>query len=233
MSTFILYDLAGRDQSVRPSPFCWLAKYALLHKGMAFDTVALGFLPKSAYPDPDYGLLPILKHGDELIRGSDKIIDYLDDIKPEPRLTPLQSSTDGAVGALEFARSWLSDRLFPALGPALFYRVANALGETDQAYFRESREKRFGKSLTEVAAQPGLREKTDSAMVVLDDQLQDLFLCGKEPGLADYTVFSPLMWKNSITDDDVFTMPTKLGAWHERMLDLYGGLGRQAACANC
>ena len=37
-----LYDLCGQDDR-RFSPFCWRTKYALAHKGLAFETVPVSF----------------------------------------------------------------------------------------------------------------------------------------------------------------------------------------------
>ena len=45
MAAITLYDLdvtGGR----RPSPFCWRAKFALAHKRLSWDEIAVGFTEK-------------------------------------------------------------------------------------------------------------------------------------------------------------------------------------------
>jgi hypothetical protein len=43
-----LYDLAGAQVERRFSPYCWRAKLALAHKGLAFDTIPWHFTDKDA-----------------------------------------------------------------------------------------------------------------------------------------------------------------------------------------
>ena len=230
MVDIVLYDLAGKDRSVRFSPFCWLVKFALLHKGLEFSTVPLGFLPKSDYPDPDHGKLPVVRHGDQWLKESVDIITFLDREYPERPLVGDETARD----RLEKYRAWLGSDLFPNLGPQVFFRVPNAISDEDAAYFRETREERFGVSVEELAKKPGLQENLAAAFQIVEADLADTpFLGGSEPDLSDYTVMSPLMWKRSITSEAVFTLPPKMAAWHDRMLDLYDGYGRNTACAEC
>ena len=77
-----LYDLALGDSSIRPSPYCWLVKFGLLHKGLEFETAPLGFTEKDKYPDPEHGKLPILQDGEEMICDSAAIIAYLEEKYP-------------------------------------------------------------------------------------------------------------------------------------------------------
>jgi len=230
MSHYILYDLAGNDRDVRFGPFCWIAKYALLHKGLDFDTIALGFQPKSDYPDAEYGKLPMLKAGDDLIKGSDEIAAYLDETIEHNRLV------DGpeAQERVEAVKAWMGNDLFPSLGPLMFYRVANALSPDDQTYFRQSREERFGTELETLSQTPGLADKahamTQKLGAMLDGQP---YLNGSTPALADYLALGPFLWQRSITSDAPYKMDAMASAWLERMLDLFDGYGRKAKCAGC
>ena len=52
------------------------------------------------------------------------------------------------------------------------------------------------------------------------------FICGSQPAYADYIVFSPLQWARIVAPIDILEAGDALAAWRERMLDLYGGLGR-------
>ncbi|NOX93704.1 MAG: glutathione S-transferase family protein, partial [Alphaproteobacteria bacterium] len=96
--TLQLYDLALSDIDVRPSPYCWLVKYALLHKGLKFETIPLRFTEKENYPDPEHGQLPILKDGDQVICDSLNIIAYLEKHHANDPLT----STKGERAAVDF-----------------------------------------------------------------------------------------------------------------------------------
>ena len=43
--SIVLYDLKGRD-GLRYSPYCWRIRYALAHKGLEIENVAVGFTEK-------------------------------------------------------------------------------------------------------------------------------------------------------------------------------------------
>lgn len=223
--TLQLYDLALADPDVRISPYCWLAKFALLHKGLAFETVPLRFTEKHNYPDQDHGKLPILKDGDQLICDSANIIAHLEEKHASNALTATQAER----AACDFYTAWLGASLFPALGPMLFVRVCAAAHDGDKDYFRTTREARFGKTLEEFAMTPGLKEKTEAALQVLAAPLaRHKFLGGEAPNLSDYIVFSPFMWQYTLTSETLYDAPQAVDAWRERMLDLHDGYGRKA-----
>jgi hypothetical protein len=63
-----LYELAlanGRSAS----PFVWRIRYALAHKGIAFETVKLGFTEIPAVFGGKFKTVPILEHGDTVVGG--------------------------------------------------------------------------------------------------------------------------------------------------------------------
>ena len=224
-----LYDLALADPDVRLSPFCWLAKFALLHKGVDFETVPLRFTEKENYPDQEHGKLPILVDGDDIICDSANIVAYAEKNFSGPPLT----ASDGERAAVDFYQAWLGANLFPALAPMLFARVCAAAHDDDKTYFRTTREERLGMTLEEAAMQDGLAQKTETALATLSAPLvRHKFLGGSEPNLADYTVFAPLMWKRSLTQEALYETPQAVEAWQERMLDLFDGYARNAKSAS-
>ena len=223
--TLQLYDLALADPEVRISPFCWLAKFALLHKGLAFETVPLRFTEKQNYPDPDHGRLPILKDGDQVICDSANIVAHLEANHEGAPLTTSQAER----AASDFYTAWIGASLYPALAPMLMARVCAAVHEDDKEYFRKTREERFGKTLEELAMIPGLKENMEKALQVLAAPLaRHKFLGGDTPNLSDYIVFSPFIWQHTVTSDDLYEAPQAVDAWRERMLDLFDGYGRKA-----
>ncbi len=220
-----LYDLALADIDVRPSPYCWLVKFGLLHKGLEFQTAPLRFTEKHRYPDPEHAKLPILEDGEEIICESASILAYLEKTYGGKPL----AATAGERAATEFYQAWLGASLYPSLGPMIYARVHAAAHDDDKAYFRETREKRFGKTLEELAAAPGLKVKTERALQTLAAPLvRHKFLGGDEPNISDYIVFSPFMWQRTVTSDALYDAPQPVTAWQERMLDLFDGYARQA-----
>jgi len=222
--TFQLYDLALADIEARPSPFCWIAKFALLHKGLDFETVPLRFAEKENYPDPEHARVPILKDGEEIICDSANIIAHLEKTQPDRALT----ASAGERAAAQFYRAWLNANFLPAIAPKIIPRVHARVHADDKDYFRKTREERFGKTLEELVATPGLKEKAEAALATLAAPLARYrFLGGDEPNLCDYIVMSAFMWQYVMTDEALYEAPQAVAAWRERMLDLFDGYGRR------
>lgn len=223
--TLRLYDLRTDVGDIRPSPYCWMVKFALLHKGLAFETVALRFTEKENYPDPDYKLLPVLDDDGELVRDSAAIIAHLERKYPARPLV----ATPGEAAAADFYRAWLVSGLYPGLGPLTYVKVLDHLGDEGKAYFRETREARLGKRLEDLAADPAAVSKMDAALATLATPLDHHpFLGGEAANLCDYIVFSPLMWRRLVAAETPYKTPPAVAAWMERMLDLFDGYGRKA-----
>lgn len=222
-----LYDLALADEEVRPSPWCWIAKFALLHKGLRFETKTVPFADKSKYPDPEYGKAPVLEVDGDLIRDSGAICAFLDKKFSAHPLT----RTDGERAAAAFYATWLAAALYPPLAAMLVPRIFRLIPEADKAYFRASREARFGKTLEDLAATPGAGEKAAGAVAVLAGPLSTYkFLGGGAPNLCDYFVFAPFMWQRSVAACALYETPRPVADWQDRMLDLYDGYARSAKC---
>ncbi len=220
-----LYDLALGDPELRPSPYCWIVKFALLHKGLEFETVPVGFADKEKYPDAEYGKVPVLIDGDETVKDSAVITAWLDKTYPDKPLV----ATPGEAAAAEFYRMWMLSSFFPAVAPMLLTRLHALAADEDKAYFRKTREARFGKTLEEIAAQSGQKEKVEAVLQPLSAPLGRFrFLGGDAPNLCDYTVAGCLMWPRIVTTDDVFETPQAVASWMGRMLDLCDGYARKA-----
>lgn len=219
-----LYDLCGADSELRFGPFCWTSKLCLLHKGLPFETVALGFTEKANYPDPDYGKLPILRDGDDLVRDSAAIAEHLDRRYPA---RPLMA-TDAERAAAQFYRAWAGAHVFSAIRPFAIGRVLRNIRPEDQPYFRSSREKTYGRSIETVEAEADAKAVT-TALAPLAAALNAYpFLGGGAPNFSDYVVAAPLLWGYSLRQDEYFEAPPAVGAWFGRILDLYDGYARRA-----
>lgn len=224
-----LYDLAMADIDVRPSPWVWIAKFALLHKGVDFETVPLRFAEKENYPDKDHAQVPVLQTDDgEIICDSAAIVAWLEkNISGNPL-----TETGSERAAADFYLAWLGAVVFPVLAPPLMIKVWEAAHEDDKEYFRKTREERFGKTLEELAGASGTKQKMEAALQTLAAPLaRHKFLGGEKPNLSDYIIMGVLMWKRSVSSADMYELPQAVDAWHERMLDLFDGYARKAPTA--
>lgn len=132
-----------------------------------------------------------------------------------------------------FFDCWSLAALRPYLGAALLVDIHDRLAPVDQAYFRESREKRFGKPLETVAAtrEAGL-ETFRAALEPLRATLaHQQFLGGPTPLYPDYIVFGSFQWARVMSPFKVLEEADPVFDWFQRMLDLHGGLGRSVAAA--
>jgi glutathione S-transferase len=223
----ILYDLALEDEALRPSSFCWTVKFALLHKGLQFETKTVPFADKSKYPDPEYGKVPVLVDNDEMIKDSPAITQWLDRKYPQSPLV----ATKAERAAAEFLAAWLAASFYPALRPFLTLRIGRLARADDQLYFRRSREAMFGMSLEDLAA-TFAPEKVEAALGVFAAPLtHHRYLGGVAPNLCDYIAMGPFMWQRAVTTTDFYKAPEAVAHWRERMLELFDGYARGAKSA--
>src|SRR5690606_24786493 len=101
------------------------------------------------------------------------------------------------------------------------------LREADQAYFRESREKRLGQSLEEAHDQrdfyvPILRQRLQPLRLLFREQA---FVGGEEPSYADYMAASAFIWGGTMATTALLTEDDHLLPWLRRCLHLHGGVG--------
>lgn len=226
MTSIRLYDLTLREDR-RPSPFCWRAKYALAHKGLAFDAVPVAFTDIPTLFGGAYKTVPILEDGGKTVHDSWAIVDYLEEAYPDrPRIF-------GSRAERELCRFVDASLSTSSARMPLFMCYAKDIHdyalEKDRDYFRKSREAWLGCTLEEACA--GREERLDAARagfeaVRLTLQGGGPFLSGERPGYADYTVASFLLWIASVGTVPLLRADDPLLPWFERVRDLYGGLGR-------
>ena len=226
-----LYELCGRDPELRFSPWVWRTRMALAHKGLSYTPVPWRFTEKDAIAATGQGKVPVLKHGDKWVFDSWDIALYLEDTFPDR-----PSLFGGPVGlaAAQLIRGW-ADRLVPTIAPLAVLPVWSLLDDTDQAYFRETREARFGKPLEDVCGDAQARlDGLTSALAPLRDMLaHQPFIGGDTPLYTDHMVFGGLQWLNSVSRVTIFQDGDPTADWFERMLDAYDGTARKAKiCAD-
>src|SRR3954470_1458013 len=146
-----LYDLAGAEDDRRFSPYCWRAKMALKHKGLEFQTVPWRFTEKDAIAFAGSSTVPVIKDGETAVADSWNIAVYLDEAYPQ---RPGLFANVESRALAEFFNHWMGRGPQPALFKVILLDIYARIHEKDKAYFRESREKRFGMPLEQWAADP-------------------------------------------------------------------------------
>jgi glutathione S-transferase len=222
-----LYELTGKEDNRRFSPYCWRIVMALAHKGLEFEGIPWRFTDKDAIAFSGQGLVPVLIDGESTVTDSWQIALYLDQTYPDaPRLI----DSDQARGATMAFKFWCEQNVHPALTRIIITDLFANLHAKDQAYFRESREKRFGMTLEQFGADRNaalmtLRKALDPVRPVFVAQP---YIGGKAPGFADYILFGALQWARVMSPARLIEPDDPMYGWRERMLDLYGGLARNA-----
>ena len=225
--TITMYDLAGVEAERRFSPFCWRAKMALAHKGLAVETVPWRFTEKDRLPQPNQGRVPVIVDDGRVIHDSNAIADYLDDRYADQ---PSLFGDETARALTRFVQNWTETVLQTGLIRLVLLDIYRHIGPEDQAYFRQDREKRFGTTLEEVvkdreARLPAFRASLDPLRRTVERQS---FVAGKAPAYADYVVFGAFQWARAISDFELLAADDPVSAWRGRMLDLFDGLARRA-----
>ncbi len=221
-----LYDLAGADGR-RFSPNCWRTRMALAHKGLDVETLPTRFTDIAGICGGGQKTVPVIEDSDHLVADSWAIAEYL-----EETYSDRQSLFGGPIGrafAL-FTQGWAVNTLHSAIANLIILDVHNRLDTADRSYFRESRERVFGRPLEAVQAGrderlPAFRKSLQPLRHVL---AQQKWLGGDTALYADYLVFSPLQWARVTSDLGLLEDGDPVAAWFGRCLDLYDGLGRRA-----
>jgi glutathione S-transferase len=222
-----LYDLAGAEEDRRFSPYCWRAKMALKHKGLEFETIPWRYSDREAIAFSGQGMVPVLVDGGKSVHDSFRIAEYLDEAYPSR--PGLFNGAEGHALSL-FLSNWAVRTVHPVLLKVVMLDLYAKLHEKDKAYFRESREKRFGMTLEQFAADPqGSLAAFRASLEPVRPVLQAYhFLSGKGPGFADYILFGTFQWARSVSPARLLEQDDPLYAWRERMLDLFGRYARES-----
>ena len=200
---------------------------ALKHKGLEFETIPWRFTDKAAIAFSGQGLVPVLVDGGRTVHNSWNIALYLEEAYPQ-RPGLFEGAQSRAL--TEFFQQWVIRAIHGATLKVIVLDLFARLHEKDKAYFRESREKRFGMTLEQYAGDPkaalaAFRGALEPVRPVL---VQHPFVSGKGPGYADYLLFGPFQWARAMSPTRLLEPDDPVFAWRERMLDLWGGYARQA-----
>lgn len=222
-----LYDLAGAEDDRRFSPYCWRVKMALKHKGLDFETIPWRFTEKDALAPYKSTTVPVLVDGKNSVYDSWAIALYLDEVYPS---RPLLFSGTEARALTDFLAQWTIKALHPVLMRVIILELFDKVHPKDKAYFRESREKRYGTTLEEVGKDPkgalaAFRGALEPVRPVL---VQNQFMSGNGPGFADYVLFGTFQWARCISPTRLLEPDDPIYAWRERLLKMYDGYAWKA-----
>jgi glutathione S-transferase len=220
-----LWELGGR-RDCRFSTFSWRTRLALHHKRLAFVVHPVAVSDKAAIAFSGQGKVPILKHGDHVVTDSWAIACYLERAFPDA-----PSLFGGPVGEslTHFFNLWTDRELVPAIVPYLMRDVLDCVEEADARHLRGQIEGFFKKPLEELAGERGkaleqFRRRLQPVRKTLE---QRRFLGGDAPAYADHILFGVLQWARVVSSATVLEPNDVVAAWFERVLDLYGGVGRK------
>jgi len=226
--TLKLYELVGTDAARPFSPFCWRTRMALAHKGLTAESIPWRFTEKEAIAPHGSEKVPVLLHGEKAIVDSWVIANYLEDAFPD---RPSLFGGEGGRAMMRMLNWWGDITVVGGIFPLIVADIPAQLGEVDAAYFRSSREARFGKPLEEVTAAArdkgviAFRKSLDPLRLTLKTQP---YLGGNNANYADYIVFGGFQWARAVSPFRLLEADDPVYAWRERLLDAFDGLARKS-----
>jgi glutathione S-transferase len=228
--TILLYELVGEDTSRPFSPHCWKTTMCLAHKGLEYRRVPTPFTSVPAVEGGVSKTVPVIRDGDKVVADSFTIALYLDDTYPD---RPTLFGGPGGEAMARFIERWSQLTIHPYLGAAALTDIHARLAPPDQAYFRDNREKRYGKTLEDVSAgrEAGLEAFRASLEPLRSMFTYQPFIGGETPLYPDYIVFGAFQWMRVMSPFPALADGDPVTAWFERLLDLHDGLGRSVAAA--
>lgn len=209
----ILHDLTA-SQDRRFSPYCWRTKLALDHKGLDYETKPARFTDIDALSEAGVRLtLPTLDEDGTRLTDSWTIALHLEEAHPnKPALFP------AGIAHARFVQGWTNSVVNPLLLKVILMDVFLKLDPENQAYFRLSREKRFGMTLEAYAsdADGGLERFRQSLQPIRDVLNDQPFLAGIAPAYADFVPASAFLWARAVGRDDLLEDGDPVGPWLEQ-----------------
>lgn len=228
--TIVLYDLVGSDTTRPFSPHCWKVAMALAHKRLDYRTRPTRFLEVADIEGGASKTVPVIRDGGTVVPDSFAIALHLEQAYPD---RPSLFAGAGGEAHARFIERWSQLTIHPYLGVAALTALHRMQDEANAAYFRQSREARYGKPLEDVSA---VRDAGLSAFRASLEPLRSMltyqpWIGGTAPLFADYIVFGAFQWARIATPYTLLDDTDPVAEWFGRCLDLHNGLGRRVAAA--
>ena len=222
----VMFDLCG-ESGERFSPYCWRARLALAHKGLEVEARGTPFTEIQTATEGLSTTVPMIDDHGHKVRDSFDIALYL-----EQRYTdrPSLFGGDGGKALSRLIEGWANSLHGPILR-CVILDIHDRLAPADRAYFRQSRENRFGGQTLEAiqADREAQREIFRAGLTPMRLMLaKQPFIGGDAPLFADHILFGTLQWPRMSSDFAMLEDDDPVADWFGRCLDLYDGLGRNA-----
>lgn len=213
-----LYELANVE-----SPFVWRNKFALAHKGLAYNSHRTAFTDIPNVCGGRHKTVPILVDEDGT-ESSDSlaISTYLDHTYPDA-----PSLLGDELGARAEEIGTLIGAGFQNFFPLYIKDICDGLPEKDAAYFRSTREARFNATIEDLCVNresrlPQARKALDPLREALGDAP---WFAGQTPAHADYIVLAFFAWLKGCATTPPLDAGDMLVDYIQRGFALYGGIG--------
>jgi glutathione S-transferase len=200
---------------------------ALKHKGLDFETVAWRYTEKDVIAAHGANTVPVLVDGGRAVSESWDIAVYLEEAYPS---RPALFEGEASKVLSFFFNQWTVKALHPPLLRVIILDLFGKLHEKDRAYFRESRELRFGMTLEQLAGDPkrALADFRGALEPVRPVLVQHPFLCGHGPGFTDYILLGVFQWARTVSPTRLLEPDDPVYAWRERLLKMFDGYAWRA-----
>jgi glutathione S-transferase len=225
--TILLHELA-LDRGILSSPYCWMVRFALAHKGLDYETATTSFTGIPAIAGGGQKMVPVLEDGGKIVADSWAIAEHLESAYPD------RPSLFGGAQGKNYARFVLATFGATVMRPAMrvvMNEVFKKVQPQDRAYYQESRSGRIGMSIEEFTSAPiaerlaAFRAALEPVRAVVKDQK---FLAGNAPMYADYIAAGILLWARAASPEQVLAKDDPIVPWFERMLSLYPRIAKDS-----
>lgn len=221
-----LFELVGKDD-LRFSPYSWRARMALKHKRLDAALEPCKFTDKDKLAFANCKTVPVLTDDANVVTDSWAIAGYLEDAYPNG---PSLFDGEAGRGLSRVLNLWADRTLIPGIAKTIMGELFENVHADDKAYFRVTRENRFGMTLEALAAERAQHQEalTKDFAPLCAAAREQRFLCGAHPAYGDYIVFGCLQWARCAAPTPILAADDPLAAWFETMLDLFDGYARGA-----
>jgi glutathione S-transferase len=221
-----LYELS-LSEGRTVSPFVWRTRYCLAHKGLDPERVPISYHDKDQLEFSGQDRVPVLVDGDTVVSDSWNIACYLEDAYQD---APGLFGNDIARGmGLAFNR-WCDHVLLGSLFLVCSPGTYDLTQEEDKPYFAQSRFEWTGKTIDEIRAleSQALETHRKGLEPLRQTLAEQPFISGDAPAFADFCVMGGFMWAKTTYAGLLLNNDDPVEEWRQKMLDLFGGLGRGA-----
>ncbi len=216
-----LYELCGDERERLFSPYTWRVRLTLGIKDLPFQSRPTRFTEIPTILDGSHSKVPVLVDGDLVVRESFNICAHLEAAYHD---TVTVFGGDGTASYAALIDNVIVTSLYPTLSRIIIKDIHSQLTDTDQAYFRETREKRFGHTLEDVQrGRDKEREKLHTFLKPYRRRLDEApFLGGDRLLFADIALAASFCWAKATSSYDIFAGDEVWAVWFDRVLGAAG-----------